>query len=111
MLVELSTYRLSVHTTADDPSKYRSEEEEEEWKERDPLPRFQGYLIDKGVIDRDEIEELESEIEEEIDAVWDEASQEIDSLSKKPERIFEHVYAELPTHLEQQRRRMSEGVA
>lgn len=104
MLVELSTYRLSVHTTADDPSKYRSEEEEEEWNERDPLPRFQGYMKEKGLLDDDAIDELESEIEDQIDGVWDEASERMDELAKQPEAMFDHVYAEMPAHLTEQRR-------
>jgi pyruvate dehydrogenase E1 component alpha subunit len=41
--IECVTYRLSVHTTADDPSKYRSDEEVKEWQRRDPIPRIQGY--------------------------------------------------------------------
>ena len=108
MLVELSTYRLSVHTTADDPSKYRSEEEEEEWKQRDPLPRFQGYLKDRDLLDQERIDELESEIESQIDEVWDEASERMDQLEKQPEAMFDHVYAEMPAHLVEQREKYSD---
>lgn len=107
MMVELCTYRLSVHTTADDPSKYRSEEEEDEWEERDPLPRFQRYLVEKGVLSDHDIEELESEIETQINDVWDESEQRMETLHKDPEHIFEHVYAEMPRHLEQQRESMA----
>ena len=103
MLVELSTYRLSVHTTADDPSKYRSEEEEEQWKERDPLPRFQEYLKNKGLLDQRGIDELESEIESQIDDVWDEASGRMEDLENQPEAMFDHIYAEMPAHLAEQR--------
>ena len=109
MLLEMCTYRLSVHTTADDPSKYRSEEEEEEWKQRDPLPRFQDYLIDRELIDREEIETLETEIEKQIDGVWSDAKEEMDVLAKDPGHMFEHVYADMPQHLESQRRSMLEG--
>lgn len=104
MLVELSTYRLSVHTTADDPSKYRSEEEEEEWNERDPLPRFQNYMNEKGLLDQGAIDQLESEIEDQIDDVWDEASERMDELAKEPEAMFDHVLSEMPPHLSEQRR-------
>lgn len=102
-LVELDTYRLSVHTTADDPTKYRSEEEVEEWKERDPLPRFQRYLMGKGLLDEEEIERLEEQIEEEIDAAWDEASAQMEKASETPEHMFEHVYADMPAHIREQR--------
>jgi len=107
MLLEMCTYRLSVHTTADDPSKYRSEEEEEEWKQRDPLPRFQKYLGDKDLLSSDDLERLESEIENQIDDVWNEAKEEMELLAKDPEHMFEHVYAEMPPHLEAQRQSMS----
>lgn len=109
MMLEMCTYRLSVHTTADDPSKYRSEEEEEAWKERDPLPRFQKYLIDKGLLDQSRIDEMESEIRTQIDGVWEEAEQEMEVLSKDHGSIFEHVYAEMPAHLQQQRDSLTEG--
>jgi TPP-dependent pyruvate/acetoin dehydrogenase alpha subunit len=103
----MCTYRLSVHTTADDPSKYRSEEEEDEWKERDPLPRFQKYLVDRSLLGEEDLEKLESEIESQIDDVWNEAKQEMEVLAKDPEHMFEHVYAEMPRNLEQQRRSMT----
>jgi pyruvate dehydrogenase E1 component alpha subunit len=108
-LLEMCTYRLSVHTTADDPSKYRSEEEEEEWKERDPLPRFQKHLTDKGLLDSDQVAKLESEIESQIEDVWNEAKQEMEVLAKDTEHMFEHVYAEMPRHLKAQRESMSGG--
>lgn len=108
-LLEMCTYRLSVHTTADDPSKYRSEEEEEEWKQRDPLPRFQNYLTDKGLLGSNDLEELESDIENQIDDVWNKAKQEMEVLAKDPEHMFEHVYAEMPRRLETQRRSIAGG--
>ena len=106
-LLEMCTYRLSVHTTADDPSKYRSEEEEDEWKERDPLPRFQKYLVDRSLLRQEDLEKLESEIESQIDDVWNEAKQEMEVLAKDPEHMFEHVYAEMPRNLEEQRESMT----
>ncbi len=102
-LVELCTYRLSVHTTADDPTKYRSEEEVEEWNERDPLPRFQRYLMGKSLLDEEEIERLEDEIEAEIDAAWEEASAQMEKASEDPGHMFEHVYADMPAHIREQR--------
>ena len=49
-LIECVTYRLSLHTTADDPTKYRSEEEVKKWAQRDPLPRLQAYLSEQGAL-------------------------------------------------------------
>src|SRR5207248_1562907 len=43
-LIECVTYRLGVHTTADDPTKYRAEEEVRMWEQKDPLTRFRIHL-------------------------------------------------------------------
>src|SRR2546428_252616 len=60
-LIECVTYRLGVHTTADDPTKYRSEEEVREWERKDPLTRFVEYLRKKNL--------LEEGLEQQEDAV------------------------------------------
>jgi pyruvate dehydrogenase E1 component alpha subunit len=108
-LLELCTYRLSVHTTADDPTKYRSEEEEEEWRRRDPIPRYQRYLKGKGILVDDDIEQLEKEITEEIDEAWRDARDRMEELSANPGHMFEHVYADMPVHLREQRETLGEG--
>lgn len=51
MLVEAYTYRMGAHTTADDPTKYRSEQEEAHWRAKDPLDRLEKYLRSRGVED------------------------------------------------------------
>lgn len=101
-LVECVTYRLSVHTTADDPTKYRSKEEVEAWKKRDPIPRFCTYLTDKGVIAEDDVDRWEGEIEDEIDAAWTHAQRQMERFSD-PLHMFEHVYASTPRDLAEQR--------
>jgi pyruvate dehydrogenase E1 component alpha subunit len=101
-LVECITYRLGVHTTVDDPSKYREEEEVEAWEKRDPLPRFQAYLKEKGLLDDDEVAKVEQAVEQEIaEAVerWQERSSELE----KSAALFDHLYAEAPPYLEEQR--------
>src|SRR2546426_4818836 len=50
-LIECVTYRLGGHTTADDPTKYRSTEEVAEWERRDPLTRFRAYLEKKDLLE------------------------------------------------------------
>jgi pyruvate dehydrogenase E1 component alpha subunit len=102
-LIECVTYRLSMHTTADDPSRYRNEEEVEAWKKKDPIPRFQNYLIDKGLLSEDEIDELEEEIKAEIAEAVERAEEQIEALSDDYLTMFEHVYAEMPPYLEKQR--------
>jgi pyruvate dehydrogenase E1 component alpha subunit len=111
-MIECVTYRLSVHTTADDPSKYRDEEEVEAWRRRDPIPRFQGYLKDRGLLSDGDAEGLEKEIGDEIDGAWKEAQDRMERLGD-PTAIFEHHYAELPPYQKEQRkemlRRLEEG--
>src|SRR5207249_123930 len=61
-LIECVTYRLGVHTTADDPTKYRSEEEVREWERKDPLTRFGAYLEKKNLLEAGLEEQIEAEI-------------------------------------------------
>ena len=52
-LVEALTYRIGAHTTADDPRRYQPPDEIEDWRRRDPLPRFRRYLEERGAWDDD----------------------------------------------------------
>ena len=101
-MIECVTYRMAVHTTADDPKRYRSDQEVEEWQKRDPLVRFQKYLKDKGLLTDDGVEAAEAEIKEQIQAAVDRAEEETKSLGD-PMDMFNHAYAELPPHLIEQR--------
>jgi pyruvate dehydrogenase E1 component alpha subunit len=101
-MIECVTYRMAVHTTADDPKRYRSDQEVEEWQNRDPLIRFQKYLKDKGLLTDDGVEAAEAEIKEQIQAAVDRAEEETKSLGD-PLDMFNHAYAELPPHLIEQR--------
>jgi pyruvate dehydrogenase E1 component alpha subunit len=99
-LIECVTYRLGVHTTADDPTKYRAEEEVREWERKDPLTRFADYLKKKNLLDGG----LEEEVDEEIGA----AVKRFEAYGPPdPLRIFDHVYAELPPHLAAQREELA----
>lgn len=51
VLIESIAYRLGAHSSSDDPTGYRSKEEEEKWRKVDPVARFQAYLIGKGWLD------------------------------------------------------------
>jgi pyruvate dehydrogenase E1 component alpha subunit len=46
--VEAYTYRMGAHTTSDDPTRYRTSEEEESWRRRDPIDRLRAYLESRG---------------------------------------------------------------
>lgn len=107
-LIENVTYRLSVHTTADDPTKYRDDAEVEEWEKKDPLPRFQNYLLEKGVLSEAEIERLEEEIKAEIQASVDKAENQMKELEDDALSMFDHHYEEMPEYLESQRQELKE---
>jgi pyruvate dehydrogenase E1 component alpha subunit len=100
-MIEAVTYRLSMHTTADDPRKYRDEAEEQLWWAKEPLLRYRKYLAAKGIWDDAREEALVQEIRAEVDA----AVKEFETITAFPaDRPFDHVYAELDPYVERQRR-------
>lgn len=109
-LIECVTYRMAVHTTADDPKRYRTEEEVEQWKKRDPITRFQNYLMDKGVISEDKIAGLGAEVVEEIQSAIDRAEEQMKTLGD-PIDMFEHTYAQIPPFLKEQKEAFARELA
>lgn len=109
-LIECVTYRMAVHTTADDPKRYRTEEEVEQWKKRDPITRFQNYLMDKGVISEDKIAGLGAEVVEEIQSAIDRAEEQMKTLGD-PIDMFKHTYAQIPPFLKEQKEAFARELA
>jgi pyruvate dehydrogenase E1 component alpha subunit len=101
-LIECVTYRLMMHTTADDPKRYRSDEEVEKWSKRDPLIRFEKYLMDKGLLSEEKRNQVESEVLDEIQAAVDRAEKQMEALGD-PIEMFDHAYADMPTYLKEQK--------
>ena len=100
-LIECVTYRLGVHTTADDPTKYRSEEEVKAWERKDPLTRFSAYLEKKTLLEPDLEQRVDEEIARAVQAF--EATASADPLV-----MFDHVYAEMPPELAAERAELAE---
>lgn len=98
--IEAMTYRVGAHSTSDDPSRYRAQEEVDAWLRRDPVQTVFRYLLKQGLLDEERDAELERELNQEIAAAVDEAE-----AHPPPPRlsIFDDVYAELPWHLREQR--------
>jgi len=88
LLVEAVNYRFRGHSMAD-PEQYRSKEEVEQWRERDPLPSFAQLLIDNGVLD----EAQRAQIDEQALARVDAAVEFADASPLPPaESLYEDVY-------------------
>jgi 2-oxoisovalerate dehydrogenase E1 component alpha subunit len=90
-LIEAKTYRFFPHTSDDDDRTYRSREEVEEAKHRDPVHAFEHYLRDVGIADDDRFTELAAEIKSEIDQQVDEAW---NAPDPDPETLLRHVFRE-----------------
>jgi TPP-dependent pyruvate/acetoin dehydrogenase alpha subunit len=99
-LVEALTYRMGAHSTSDDPTRYRSAEEVEAWRRKDPIRRFAAFLKRRALLDdsteKAAMEEAREEVQRAVEAC--EAAPPV-----PPESLVEDVYAEMPWHLREQR--------
>jgi len=102
--IEALTYRIGAHSTSDDPTRYRSDEEVESWKKKDPLDRLRKHLTGQGLVDDAFDKALDEEHAAEIGAAV-KAMEELPPPSR--ESLFEDVYAELPWNLREQRDELS----
>lgn len=98
-LIEAYTYRLGAHTTSDDPTKYRENQEVEEWLKKDPLLRFKLYLQEKGLLTDEWEEKTKKELEEEVMATFESIENKSDT---EIEDIFKYHYETMPPQLEEQ---------
>jgi pyruvate dehydrogenase E1 component alpha subunit len=91
---------MGPHTTSDDPTRYRSRAEEEEWRAKDPLVRLRALLRSEGVAD----DEFEHEVAAAAgDAATALRSGVLDMPNPEPAALFEHVYADPHPLLEAER--------
>jgi 2-oxoisovalerate dehydrogenase E1 component alpha subunit len=90
-LIEAKTYRLVPHSSDDNDRRYRTYEEVEEWRQRDPIDRCKSYLLAQGVLD----EEADSALRARIRAAVDQATEEAQrAAAPDPADLLRHVYAE-----------------
>jgi len=110
-LIEALTYRWTPHTTADDPKKYRSEEEFKLWNAREPLARFKKYLIKKNVMTEEDDAALEAELDSQIKTAF----QSVEALCKTEElsdplNMFDYLYQDIPPVLQSQRQELADHI-
>lgn len=84
------TFRYGGHHVGEPGTKYRSKEELEDWKSRDPIPSFEKVLIEKGVLGPDIIENMRAEVENRLATAVETARQ--DPFPDVSE-VNQHVYA------------------
>ena len=96
--IEALTYRVGPHTTSDDPTKYRDNEELELWKTRDPLIRLEKFLRRQGIGD-----DFFEEVKRAGDTLAEEIRAATFALQDPPfENMFNHVYSEPHPLIEEQ---------
>jgi TPP-dependent pyruvate/acetoin dehydrogenase alpha subunit len=99
--IEAVTFRMSLHTTADDPTVYRAESEVTPWEARCPIARFETYLINRGILDSPSIGEIHEACEKEVLKARDTF---YEMPPAKPGEIFDHLYEEITSELASQRK-------
>ncbi len=104
-LIEAVTYRLGVHTTADDPTKYRSNEEVKKWEKLDPIPRFLNYLLKKKILNEKSAAKVEEDVLAEVAGAVErfEESRDVDPLDS-----FDYLFVNTPEEVKQQRDEFAE---
>jgi len=99
VLIEAMTYRLGAHSSSDDPSGYRSKEEEAKWQQHDPVKRFKLWMINKGWLTEKQDAELYDKYRKEVLA-------ELKLAEKRPmsklDTLIEDVYDAPTPRLQQQ---------
>ena len=88
VFIEAQTYRLRGHSIAD-PANYRPVEEVKSWQKRDPIPRFREWLLAEGETSEEELDEVDTSVEEEVLASVEFADS---SPFPEPEELHRAVY-------------------
>ncbi len=108
-LVEAVTYRLTAHSTADDPTRYRSEAEVRAWEAKEPLLRFRRYLEARGLLDPALQARWEAEVDAQVRAAIERAEARMREV--RPLDMFDHTYATRPAEVEAQRAELARELA
>lgn len=99
VLLEMYTYRMGAHTTSDDPTIYRTKEEEDSWRPKDPLLRMRAYLDSLDLWS----DEREAELRAQVGRECDVAMAEVEAMPRTAiEEVFQYQYETMPPELERQ---------
>jgi pyruvate dehydrogenase E1 component alpha subunit len=97
-VIECITYRMGIHTTADDPTKYRPDADVEAWKPKDPILRLRKYLEAKGLWNQSKEQQMADQNSKLIDAAVDKA----EAFVVNPKSMFENIYSYMPDVLKEE---------
>ncbi|WP_329333754.1 pyruvate dehydrogenase (acetyl-transferring) E1 component subunit alpha [Streptomyces sp. NBC_00663] len=108
VLVEAHTYRMDAHTNADDATRYREDDEVEQWRGADPVDRLEAFLRSRNALTDEDVAALREEAEDLAARVRAgmNADPELDPLE-----LFAHVYAEPTPQLLEQRAQLAAELA
>jgi len=90
-LLETITYRFRGHSVADAGKVYRSAEEIDSWRKRDPITRFGLLCSERGLLEQDEIDQVWGDVAAEVKSAIDEA---LGAAFPDPDTLYEHVYGD-----------------
>ena len=87
--IEAMTYRFRAHSMAD-PELYRSKEEVNQWRQRDPVPRLRAYMVERGLATEDDLNAMDAVVDRTVDEAVRFAEE---SPEPPPGELWQHVYA------------------
>jgi 2-oxoisovalerate dehydrogenase E1 component alpha subunit len=107
-LIELFTYRAAAHSTSDDPSAYRPEDEWKKWPLGDPIERLKQHLVAAKEWDDERHAALSGELEDKVKSSLKEAETfgTLGQPKGDPRSMFEDVFKEMPQHMREQQAEM-----
>lgn len=106
-LIECITYRIGDHTTADDAKRYRSEEEVEQWRKKDPIERLKNYMVKKKMWDAKKEAGLQEEVAAKVSAAVRQYEEE---QPADPKDIFAYTFATMSQQLQEQYAALQENI-
>lgn len=99
-VIEMISYRLCDHTTADDASRYRSQEELDQAWQREPIARMKTFLEGQGIWDESQEQALLADCKQQVNQAVEDY---VNTPKQGPEAMFDFMYANLPESLKEQR--------
>jgi 2-oxoisovalerate dehydrogenase E1 component alpha subunit len=108
VFIEAVTYRMGAHTTSDDPTRYRPEDEWEQWADRDPIERLRRYMIQQNIAQTQWWEQMDAE-EQDLARRIREAIR--GAADPAPLLMFEQVYAEDYPQVERDKKQLRDHLA